>query len=269
MQKNKINFIAITAFALIIIMPIYAQGKSDLAPGKNKQANLSNKKVNIGNIENLGTDTLTIQNKVSKQKTDASIDSTTKVVGQDKKLLKIGALKLKDLIAVISTDSGEIATSGAKLKVKKIFVKEATQSTLMKRQAVQGIIDSIDGTRINLTHQTQRSRTFTVIYNETTIIKSKNTEASGSASISVLEYGQRIVAVGDLGPNGEIIAKRIHIIPGKAAGIFKKQPLATPATPSASLFATPSASATTSATPFTSPSIIPTPSIYPTTTPVL
>ena len=269
MQKSIINFIAITTFVLIVTLPLYAQGKSDLVPGKNKPENLNNKKVIIGNIENLGTDTLTIENKVNKQKTNAVIADTTKIVGQDKKLLKVGALKLKDFIAVISTDSGEIATDGARLKVKKIFVKEASQSALLKRRAVQGIINAINGTTITLVHQTQRERTFTVIYSDITSIKSKTIEASGSATTSLLTIGQRIAAVGDLGQNGEILAKRIHIIPGGAGGIFKKQPLATPATPSVSLMATPSASATVSATPVASVSASPTPIVSPETSPEL
>ena len=66
------------------------------------------------------------------------------------------------------------------------------------------------------------------------------------ATLADLSLGLRIAAVGDLNEEGLLVAKRIHVIPGKATGIFEKQPFTAPeatgtATPSATPTATGSA----------------------------
>ncbi len=135
----------------------------------------------------------------------------------------------------------EEASKSSKVKVKKlekIEVREATQSAQGKRHAIQGLVTAIDGLMITLVHQIQRDRVYKVLYSSSTLIKSK--ESSGSASLQV---GLRIIVVGDLNDQGVLVAKRIFVIPGKATGIFKRLPLSTSsATPSASVWASPSAS---------------------------
>ena len=66
-----------------------------------------------------------------------------------------------------------------------------------------------------------------------------------NASLANLQIGQRITAVGDVNNDGSIIAKLVHVIPGKATGILKKNPLATP---SATLSITPALSPSPTAT---------------------
>lgn len=258
MHKLTKNLIILTALLLFFSFSYnIVNGKVENAPGQNKSVEkTNNKKAIIGSLENIGTSSITIGQKNNNKKSEATIDVDTKIVGQDKKELKLGALKLKQLIALISTDSGNISTDGGKLKIKKVFVKEASESAQTKRRAVQGVITEINGNVITLAHQIHRERTYTVIVNSETYIQSKSSVSSTSATLSAsdsavsslsgLQVGQRIVAVGDLDQTGGIIAKRIHIIPGKATGIFKKNPLSTP---SASLIATPSAIATSSASP--------------------
>lgn len=242
MRKVIISFISVTLLIILLDTPVSVQGKSGQAPGKNK--------VVIGSVENVTGNTVVVEEKKGKKKTEAEVDQDTRIMGQNKKVLKVGALKLKDLIAIVSSGSSD-ATDSGKLKVKKIFVKEATVAAQLKRRAVQGVITSISGNVISLVHQIQRERTYTVVVNEQTVIKSKSEEATGSASLASLAVGQRIVAVGEPSDSG-IVAKLIHVIPGKSFGIFKKQSLSTP---SASLMATPAASATASAL----PSVAPTP----------
>jgi len=89
------------------------------------------------------------------------------------------------------------------------------------------VITNIAGDLLTISHQIQKDRVYLVLVTGETFIKIKQTVATGSASISNLALGQRIVAVGDLGSNGEIIAKKIHVIPGKAIGVFKGQPVVT------------------------------------------
>lgn len=239
----KKRFFYILGFvALIFILypqvPVArGQGKAN-APGQTK-------KVEVGSVEEVSKNSVTIESKKNNKKTEAEINNSTVVIGRNKQSLKIGAIKLKDTIALISSDSGTASKSG-KFKVNKIFVQDASASALLKRRAVMGVITDISGNVITLAHQIQQERTFTVIKTAQTIITGKESkDASGSASLPALSVGQRITAVGDLDGNGAIIAKRIHIIPGKATGIFKRLPVSTP---SASLVATPSAAATPSAT---------------------
>lgn len=252
---NMKKFFIKTGIALTLLLltvtPLYSQGKSNEAPGQQKKEEQKTveQKVIIGSLNAVTENSVTVENKNNKQKTEAVVNLATKIIGADNKPVKLGALKLKDLIAVISSDSAA-ATSGAKLKVKKIFVKEASSSAQLKRRAVMGVITAIQGNTLTLAHQIQRDRTYTVEVTEQTVIHQKSTEASGSATLATLVVGMRIAAVGDLNPGGGIIAKRIHIIPGKATGIFNKNPLATP---SASIVASPSGVATPSALPSISP----------------
>lgn len=295
---KKIIILSTVVLFLLISIPVVAKGK-DEAPGQIKKeentqsnSNVGGPNVTIGSVGEVKKNSIVVDEKKGNKKTEGIIDATTKIVGQDKKEVKIGAIKLKDIIALISTESAETATGSGKFKVKKIFVKQASESAQIKRRAVQGVIVDISGNTITVAHQIQRDRQYTVIVTPETIIKfksqvSKGSEASASpfasvspiatasptatsgaalaettASSTSLAVGQRIVAMGDLNPDGGIIAKLIHIIPGKATGIFKRLPVATPSaslaptgTPAASL----SPSSTPSATPVASVEPLPSP----------
>lgn len=159
--------------------------------------------------------------------------------GSQGEINKASENKGKGKIQLIESKKDEISTKSGKLtKLEKVVIKEATASAQGKRRAVHGIVTSIEGSLITLVHQIHRDRVYQVQTNANTLIKSKDATASAS-----LVIGVRIVAVGDLGSDGVIIAKRIHIIPGKATGIFRKNPLASSsALPSPSTTASPSAS---------------------------
>lgn len=233
----------IFSLALILTAPVYSanpgRGNAESAPGQiKKQA------VNVGRVDKVSGNTVVLDNK-----TNAVVDSTTKLVGQDRKIVRISQLASGDLVAVIST-----ATASGSGKADKIFVKNATSSAGMKRQAIMGIITSINGSVMTLAHQIQRDRTWTIILSPQTKIKSKSVVSS---QLSLLQVGMRVVVLGDASPSG-LLAKWIHIIPGNAFGITKNQPpIATPsATPTGTPSATPTASP--SATPTGTPSATPT-----------
>src|SRR3989344_3753411 len=251
---KKIVFLSIIAFSLLVIIPVAATGK-DEAPGQvNKETNIQSNnsnaggsKVTIGSVDEVKKNSVVVEDKKGNNKT----------VGHDKKEIKIGAIKLKDIIALISTESAETTSGSGKFKVKKIFIKEASESAQIKRSAISGVIVDISGSTITVAHQIQRDRLYKVITNAQTEITGKSSEASASAEASgsatplQLAVGMRIAAVGE-NVNGSIVAKRIHIIPGKAIGVFKKNPVATPSaslTPSG----TPSASLSPSSTPSATP----------------
>lgn len=221
MRKPAFKLLSLATLFSVLVLPVAAKNMS--APGLTK-------KVAIGTVQQVTGNRVVIEPKGQTRKTEVVVSGATKVVGQDLKTLRVSQIKPNDMVAVLSSDSGTATGAGRPVK---IFVKDASASAQSKRRAVQGLIQSISGNTIILVHQIHRERTYTVFFNEQTIIKMKDSTASGSAQ---LQPGMRIAAVGDLVPGG-ILAKRIHVIPGKATGIFKKQPFATPSggagTPSA------------------------------------
>lgn len=254
MRNFLIGLFLILTLAFLA-QPILGQGNSKNAPAQMKKDTTVTQKKNavVGSVNNLNGDTVTVSDKNNKQ-TQAIIDTTTKIMDQNNKPIKIGAIKLKDKIALIASGSSETSTPGAKLKIAKVFVKNTSESGALKRHAVFGVINSIEGFLITLMHQIQRDRLFQVRINELTQIKIKGIT---DATLADLEVGQRIAAVGETSSDGAILAKRIHVVPGKATGVFKKQPLATPsARPT-------TASATPSAIPSVSPTVTPSASLPP------
>ena len=201
--------IKLTIFVVIILaafgsvsLSVIAKESSAKAPGQVK------KQFNMGNVQTIEGNTLTIDND-GLDDVQADVSSGTRLVGQNKKTLKLNQIKPKDLVAIISDDSTDSAKPKKALKV---FVKSASDSAQLSRRAVMGIVSAINGSTLTLVHQTQRDRTFNILFNTQTVIKSKDPVASGSAQLQV---GQRVVAVGAPSATG-LLARWIHIIPGKA-----------------------------------------------------
>jgi len=217
-------------------------------PGQEKKES----KAVIGNVEKTTPNSITIEEKKVNKKTEAIIDSSTQIINQNKKKIKLDLVKKDDIAAVIASESG---------KVKKMYVLEATASAQIKRKAVSGIITGVSGEMITLTHQIKVDRIYQVYFNQQTIIKSK----SALLPSNELAIGLRVAVVGDLDENGRLVAKMIHVIPGKATGVISKYPTFAPLT------STPSASPTEEATPSSTPILSPTPfeEILPSATPSL
>jgi len=198
-------------------------------------------------------------------------DLNVKVIGKDNKPLKLGAIKLKDMIALISAEGSASAEAEGKLgKVTKIYVKDASSSAQSKRRAVSGVITAINNGVITLAHIIHRDRIYYIQTSPSTVIHMKGND---SATVANLAVGMHIAAVGDLTSTGSILAKRIHVIPGLAIGVFNRFPIASPsatltATPSATpvLSSTPSATLVPSSTPSPTPIISPTLTLTPTPT---
>jgi len=222
---------------------------------------MADKKAISGKVEKVSDKQLEVkQNNLGKSET-VNIDRLTKVVNSKNKPIKINGVKPNDTTMVVASD--DAASGAAKIKkAVKIFVKTATESAQLatKRKAVQGVVTNVSGKTITLAHQIQRDRTFTVIATDLTIIKMSG---SASATLADVQVGKRITAVGDNDGAGGIIAKMIHIIPGKATGVFNKLPV-TPQPTQA-----PSPTSTSSATPIVLlPSVTPSPTpVPPTSTP--
>jgi len=213
-----------------MITPADVLGKSDVPPGQAKK-------------EQKNETAAAMQ-----EKTNNKPETTGK---PEKTSTKVGAHKLKELITSESTGS---SITKAQLKLAKMEAKVASAATSLNRHAVSGVIIEVSGQTITLAHQIQRDREFIVYTNEFTIVTSKGNEVT----LATLAPGMRIAAVGHPQDDG-ILAKRIHVIPGLATGVFTKNPVAT-------LSATPSLGSTPSATPTSTASATPTETLTPTPT---
>lgn len=229
-------------------------GKSTTAPGQIKKTEDKN---NPKTATAPATNVLKIGEGNPNKSDTAVINAFLQTKTETPRPVKLGLTKITQILSSEATGSSLTKNT---LKLERLEVKEATSATQLKRHAVSGIITAVSGDVITITHQIQQNRTFLVFINSFTEIRIKNTE---SASASALTTGMRIAAVGEPVNEG-ILAKLIHVIPGKAIGVFNKQPVATQEgvisitpPPVATGTATPSPSSTQSATPAESPTLSP------------
>jgi hypothetical protein len=250
MPKLIISTIVLASLAVFPVVSVV-----NAAPGK---------QVTVGSVETVSDTKLMLTNPRTQKTSEVTLNSAIRVLGKDNRLLNIKSLKAKDMLAVLEED----ATGEGKFKVKKIFVKDASASALSKRRAVMGVIASINGNTIVLRHQTQTDRTFTVITTANTQVRGKvsETDSSPSATLATLAVGQRIMAIGHQTDAG-LEAKHIHIIPGKAAGLLKRQP--TGAVPTVTITSTPSGTISPTVVPTVTVSTTPVATNTPTTAPTV
>jgi hypothetical protein len=221
-------------------------GQDKTPPGQAKKAEQLYQTAIVGDVKKINPGSLVVKEKNKNINTETLIDQDTKIVGKDKQDLNLNSLQSKkNQAAIVTQDS---ATPGAQLKkALKVYVREASTSAQMKRRAVHGVITNISGNTVTVAHQIQRERINNIQVSDITEVKIKGLI---DASIADLDIGQRIAAVGDLIEN-QILAKRIHVIPGKAVGIFERLPVTRESTDSGDL--NPSPSATISASPEETP----------------
>jgi hypothetical protein len=228
---------------LFIIVLIMGGATSVFAKSDNANSEKGQGNVVVGNVEDVKKDKITVEeNKGQGKKVEANLDGQEEIIKQGINKGKgsvLNNIKKQDKVAIITEDATK---SGKVGKVVKIFVKDATTSAQSKRRAVAGVITEINGTTLTIVHQIHRERVSSVSGGEATVIKMKGVE---NPTFANLQVGQRVAAVGDLNSDGGILAKRIHVIPGKAVGIFNRLPVASSsAIPSASASASPVTSAT-------------------------
>jgi hypothetical protein len=198
------------------------------------------------------------------------VDKKTKYV--DEKNKPIPTTKVKQNSKALAILEDEISTpAGLLKKAVKILVRSATDSAQIqasKRQAVHGVITEISGSVIRLAHQVQRERQSSVTVTDLTKFVVKGVD---NPTLAQIQVGQRIIVTGNLSPAGDIIATRVYVIPGKASGIFSRQPV-TPyptLTPLPTSVSTPSATPATTLSPTPSPTLTPTPTPSPTPSPTV
>ena len=133
---------------------------------------------------------------------------------------KIGVNRIREIVKEVSTQE---ASMQEERQVRRMIAREASTEATLRRSAVSGVVVAVDGSALTIVHQIQRDRSFVVHYNADTVITTKD---GSESEIPVFTEGMRIAAVGE--PiDGDLLAKRIHVMPGKASGVMLKQPLAT------------------------------------------
>lgn len=247
MIKNKFILSLLVGIFVLSIFPsmisAYSQilGKKD-APGQQKKQETD---INVGTVDRVSPGKVKI--KTHGKSVEVTTNKNTKIIDKPSgKVLSPGQIKKNDKIATFSSE----ATGSADL----ILVKSASPSASLqkKRRAVYGLVRSIDGNNIVVSHPIKDNPRYTIQVTGNTFIKIKGLV---SATIADINLNDRLTAVGNW--DGDVlVVKRIHVIPGRAIGLFEK--IATEsATPSAT------ASATPSGTPSASPLESPLPSVAP------
>lgn len=244
-----------------------AFAKSDSAPGQaNKTLNAQgnnengrgnsdnpNKNTNAGKLKKQALPTL-----IMTQPENAKVKQFLQNKTTGKPLEKIGPSKIREYLLLEGTGSAILK----KVKFEKLNVREATPGAQLKRHAVQGIITDVGDGVVIISHQIQSERAWTIYYNAATVVRMKGNDSATGADLTV---GMRIAAVGEPFDGGGLMAKRIHVIPGRATGVFNKQP---EASDGGDLDLSPTPVSTVTATPVVSPEATPTavPDVSPTPT---
>ncbi|RJR24350.1 hypothetical protein C4578_03120 [Candidatus Microgenomates bacterium] len=180
------------------------------------------KRMTVGEVEEIKGNKISVEDKKEKKTKEIILEGKTRIINQNNKAINLNQVKPKDKVAIIATE-GPLATDTAGLTNRfKVYVKQQREIRETRRRAVHGVITAVSGSSITLTHQTQRDRISNLIVTESTEIKIKGAE---TGTLSDLAPGLRIAAVGDANSEGVLEAVRIHVIPGKATGIWENRPL--------------------------------------------
>lgn len=149
-------------------------------------------------------------------KPEAVIDFLTDQT-EIKKPTKLGT---KKMLQLLSEESSASATLSAQFRVREMEAVAATKGAQLNRHAISGVITNLTDVIITISHQIQTERINTIYFNSSTIVNIKNVLSATGIDLMV---GMRIAAVGIPSEDG-ILASRIHVIPGKATGVFYKYP---------------------------------------------
>lgn len=195
--------------------------------------------VNVGKVENVKPPRVEFRSQGRTIEIEAT-KSTRIIEKPSGKKITPAQIKKNDHIATFANPN---ATSSANL----ILVKPATGSAEVRetrRRAVYGLVREINGNILVVSQPTRDNPRYNVEVVEGTVIKIKGLAA---ATIGNIKVGDRVAAVGKWSGDN-LVAKRVHVIPGRAIGLLER--IATgSATPSASLTPSPSSSPEISPTP--------------------
>lgn len=212
-------------------------------PNENRQSgsdNSNSKPEKINETEHSSSDPAKVR--IAEQEVNHLLDnlkkSDTGFVKHDLKKLAQGSILDADDEQENELEK-EASQAGRINKLAKVEVHEATDSAQSKRRAIQGVVTGLNGNILTLTHQTQTSRVTQILIGDAVLVRSKSNSSGEATGSATLTLGVRVVVVGDLNSSGQLVARMIKIIPGKAKGLEGRIKISTPSATPASTSATP------------------------------
>lgn len=231
--KFLLTFMLCALFMLSVLLPTtlaqeYSSSISPSGTPKNVRDNLrerveekltqlSNKpRALIGKITEIQDGSLLIETKdgVKQLKLGANVTVIDARDSKNKKTLDGKSLVLGDLIVALGFQNSKDVLEGRRILV----ISELPTST---RRAVYGIVEELKKDSLIIRHP-KKDEMWTIKVDSKTRFTKKSDGKVQKAEFSDVETGDRIVAVGT--PTKEtntLMARLIHVIPGKAKGLIK------------------------------------------------
>ena len=231
-MRNKFPLLFLLIPLLLLAFPNIVLAYTQVLGVKDARGQVKKQEVDVtvGTVDRVLPNKIGILTREGK-KVEVNTNNQTKFLEKPSgKKLGPELLKKDDKVATFATGSAQ-ATVFAKL----VLVKPATDSAVLKkRRAVYGLVRSINGNRLVVSHPIRDDPRYTIEVVDATFIKVKGIEG---ATIEAIRVGDRIAAVG-IWQDEILVVKRVHVIPGKAIGLLERIGTRS-ATPSATDSATP------------------------------
>lgn len=179
---------------------------------KLQEVKLGQKQAYVGKISQISEQSFTL--KTLKTDREIKISDQAILVGKGGKKIEFKDLK----IGMFCIAMGYV-TDNNTMDARRVVVID--EPKVPNREVAVGKVTDISSEEKILTVKNERKGiTYTVVANEKTVITKKGETKVEKANFSVIEIGDRIVAIGTVTENEHklITAKIIHIIPGKAIG---------------------------------------------------
>lgn len=176
-----------------------------------------------GKIIKIGQNSFTLETKV--KTIEVFVDEETKFIGVKRQEITFNDLKVGDFVIAMGYINEE-----ENFQAKRVVVTPQPKPLL--RRAIWGTVDDISSEEKIITlKNTKKGLIYTIEITSETKITKKIDKNVKLVDFSEIKVGDRIIAVGTLKQNqtNTIIAKIIHVIPGKALGPKSSpNPLTTP-----------------------------------------
>ncbi|MBI2268533.1 MAG: hypothetical protein HYU80_03800 [Candidatus Blackburnbacteria bacterium] len=230
MQKSKLQFVFFILFFAFAAVPVFAQEEASSATSsvrdlvrervKAKIDNLTQKPMAlVGTLEQVADSTLEIKDNSGK----VLLASTSKdmlyyrVTDGKKKEIKFDELVIGEFVVAMGYRNGKDVLDAKRVIV---YDKKPTQN----KESAYGIVTNNSKGIVTIKHP-KAGDVWTIKTARKTIITGKVGEKMEEIDIEEVNEGDRIVAVGtrDAKTQDTLNATRVHVIPGNAQGLTKKE----------------------------------------------
>lgn len=169
----------------------------------------------VGTLSEVTDSTLQITNRVGKEDMVATTKDTqyVRVAANKRTNIKFEDLVIGDFILAMGYKNGNNI-----LEARRVIAYD--KSPITQRRAVYGIVK--ENTRGTLTVEHPKTKeVWTITTDKKTVITKKTDGKTAEVDIKDVQVGDRVTSAGILDPKKEkiLVARRIHVIPGKAQGL--------------------------------------------------